>query len=140
MKFSSFSHFLSLFNPPHSPLRPLHTNDHPSKAAERQAITGERLRWHDRWPVCGDARRRLDLKEHSQHTHLQHIVEPRPGLGRRSTLCARIILLDIFIETYEIHAFVAIVNVKQAESGYHATVNLTLINCTTSSLSTIQLD
>lgn len=64
-------------------------------------------------------------------------MEPRPGLGRRSTLCARIILLDIFIETYEIHAFVAIVNVKQAESGYHATVNLTLINCTTSSLSTI---
>lgn len=95
-----------------SSLRPLHANDYTLETPKRKTITRERLRWHNWWTFRCDARRHLDLKEHSQHAHLQHIVEPRSGLGWRCTLCARLILLDIPIETYEIHAFVATFDVN----------------------------
>lgn len=108
MKISSFFHF-SFFD---SSFCSVHVNDYSFKAAEGKAINGKWLRWNDRWTLRGDSRSIVDLKEHSQHSHFQYIMEPRSWMGWRSSLCSNIVLLDIFIKTYEIHAFVSTFNVN----------------------------
>lgn len=94
-----------------SSLCTLHSDDYSFQEAEGKADVGQWLR-RDSWRPRGSTRVSADGAELAWRENLLHVLEPWLGLGRRSFVCTCFVLLDIFIETHEVHATVTTFDVN----------------------------